>query len=137
MNKQDTASPTVSTEEILLSYAIDAIERRHVTTCDIPGSFMQSNMKTETGERVTTKLKGLMAQLLLKIAPNDYEEYTEIENGKPVIYATMEKTLYGTLQAALSFYENLSGELQKWGFVINPYDFCVANNAPLYVILMI
>ena len=68
-----------------------------------------------------------MAQLLLKIAPDEYEQYIEIENGKPTLYATMEKALYGTLQAALLFYENLSGELQKMGFKINPYDFCVAN----------
>ena len=78
MNKQDTASPTVSTEALLLSCVIDAIERRQVATCDIPGAFMQSKMKTETGKRVTIKLEGLMAQLLLKIYPNDYEEYREI-----------------------------------------------------------
>jgi hypothetical protein len=37
------------------------------------------------------------------------------------------KALYGTLQAALLFWQNLSTELLKWGFEINPYDFCVAN----------
>jgi hypothetical protein len=37
------------------------------------------------------------------------------------------KALYGTLQAALLFWENLSKQLQEWGFEINPYDFCVAN----------
>jgi hypothetical protein len=37
------------------------------------------------------------------------------------------KALYGTLQAALLFWENLSSQLQEWGFEINPYDFCVAN----------
>jgi hypothetical protein len=31
------------------------------------------------------------------------------------------------LQAALLFWQNLSTELKKWGFKINPYDFCVAN----------
>jgi hypothetical protein len=37
------------------------------------------------------------------------------------------KALYGTLQAALLFWQNLSTQLQEWEFEINPYDFCVAN----------
>jgi hypothetical protein len=49
------------------------------------------------------------------------------KNGKGVIYVILTKALYGTLQAALLFWQNLSGKLQKWGFEINPYDFCVAN----------
>jgi hypothetical protein len=44
-----------------------------------------------------------------------------------VIYVILTKALYGTLQATLLFWQNLSGKLQKWGFEINPYDFCVAN----------
>ena len=35
--------------------------------------------------------------------------------------------MYGTLQAALLFWKNLTGALQDWGFEINPYDWCVAN----------
>jgi hypothetical protein len=35
--------------------------------------------------------------------------------------------LYGTLRAALLFWQKLSKTLQSWGFVINPYDWCVAN----------
>jgi hypothetical protein len=37
------------------------------------------------------------------------------------------KALYGTLQAALLSWQNLSTQLKEWGFEINPYDFCVAN----------
>jgi hypothetical protein len=37
------------------------------------------------------------------------------------------KALHGTLQAALLFWQNLSTEFKKWGFEINPCDFCVAN----------
>ena len=39
-----------------------------------------------------------------------------------------ESALYGTLQAALLFWRNLSGFLiEKLGFEANPYDFCVVN----------
>jgi len=40
---------------------------------------------------------------------------------------TIKKALYGTLQAALLFWKLLSETLQEWGFVLNPYDKCVAN----------
>jgi len=43
-SKDETASPTVMTESLFLSAAIDALEGRHVVTVDLPGAFMQTNM---------------------------------------------------------------------------------------------
>jgi hypothetical protein len=73
------------------------------------------------------KLEGVMAEVILKIDPKLYTKYVVTEHGKDVIYVILEKALYGTLQAALLFWQNLSGKLKEWGFEINPYDFCVAN----------
>jgi hypothetical protein len=95
---------------------IDDVEKLDIATCDIPGAFMQSDMKG----KVVMKLKGVMAKVILKIDPKKYTR-------KDVIYAILKKALYGTLQAALLFWQNLCTELKKWGFDINPYDFCVAN----------
>ena len=45
-----------------------------------------------------------------------------------MICTELNKALYGTLQAALLFWRNLSGFLvEKLGFEGNPYDFCVVN----------
>jgi hypothetical protein len=52
---------------------------------------------------------------------------TAIEKGKPVLYIQLMKALYGTLQAALLFWQDLTSQLEKWGFKLNPYDWCVAN----------
>jgi hypothetical protein len=123
MSKQETSSPTVATEALILTCVIDAIEKRDVATCDIPGAFMQSDMKG----KVVMKLEGVMAEVIKKIDPKLYSKYIEKENGKEVIYVILKKALYGTLQAALLFWQNLSTQLKKWGFEINPYDFCVAN----------
>jgi hypothetical protein len=35
--------------------------------------------------------------------------------------------MYGLLRSALLFYRKLRAELEHFGFVINPYDPCVAN----------
>ena len=77
--------------------------------------------------KVVMKLEGVMAEIIIKIDPKKYEKFVVQENGKDVIYVILTKALYGTLQAALLFWQNLSTQLQEWGFEINPYDFCVAN----------
>ena len=39
----------------------------------------------------------------------------------------MKVALYGTLKAALLFWKKLTASLKLRGFVINPYDWCIAN----------
>ena len=123
IDKADSASPTVSTDAVFFTAIIDAIERRDVAIIDIPGAFMHSDMDPN----VFMRLDGLMAELLLEVDREMYEPYVTYEKGKPVIYVEMLKALYGTLRAARLFWERLSRVLVSWGFVINPYDSCVAN----------
>jgi hypothetical protein len=112
MTKEDTSSPTVATEALMLSCMINATKNRDVATCDIPGAFMQSKMEG----KVIMKFEGVMADIIRKIGPQQYEKHTVYEQGKPVIYVLLLKALYGTLQAALLFWENLSSQLKEWGF---------------------
>jgi hypothetical protein len=53
------------------------------------------------------------AKVIIKIDPKKYTKYVAKENGKDVIYVILTKALYGTLQAALLFWQNLSGKLKK------------------------
>jgi hypothetical protein len=123
MSKEKISSPTVATEALILTCVIDAMEGRDVATWDIPGFFMQSDMKG----KVLMKLEGVMAEVILKIEPRQYTKYVVQENGKDVVYVILQKALYGTLQAALLLWQNLSTQLVEWGFEITPYDFCLAN----------
>ena len=121
--KEDSSSPTVSIEAVLLSSLIDAIEGRYNVVVDLPGAFMQAHMKDD----VFMTFEGAMAELMVQIPPEIYRKYVTVKNGKPILYVKLQKALYGNLQAALLFWQNLSGTLQDWGFEINPYDSCVAN----------
>jgi hypothetical protein len=56
-----------------------------------------------------------------------YQKYVKDENGKLVLYVELLKALHGTLKAALLFWKLLRSKLVSWGFVINPYHWCVAN----------
>jgi hypothetical protein len=122
-NKEDASAPTVSIEAVMLSAVIDAMEGRDVATVDIPGAFMQADID----EVVHVKFEGEIAEMLVKLDPKLYRKYVRDENGKSVLYVELLKALYGTLKAALLFWKLLSKKLISWGFVINPYDWCVAN----------
>ena len=121
--KEETSSPTIATESLFLSCIIDAEEERDMATCDIPGAFMQALMD----ETVHVRLSGPLALLLKRVDPKKHSKYVVMEKGKPVTYVKLKKALYGTLQAALLFWKDLTAELKKWGFKPNPYDECVAN----------
>ena len=71
LSKEDSASPTVSLESLFLTSIIDAKEGRDVMTCDIPNAFIQATMpKIEKGsEKVIMKIKGILLELLIEIAP--------------------------------------------------------------------
>jgi hypothetical protein len=70
----------------------------------------------------------MMAMMPMTVDPDKYRTYISEENGKQVLYVELQKALYGTLQAALLFWENLTEFLtNELGFEVNPYDSCVVN----------
>jgi hypothetical protein len=99
VTKQETSSPTVATEALTLTCVVDVIERLDVATCDIPGAFMQSDMKG----KVAMKLEGVMTEVILKVDPKLHAKHVEKENSKGVMCVILTKALCGTLQAALLF----------------------------------
>ena len=124
MTKTETSSPMVSLEAMMLSCAIDAREGRYVTVTDIPGAFLHADMNQD----VHMLLEGTIMELMVKLEPKLYRKYTwRNKNNKTMLYVKLRKALYGTLQAALLFWELLSNTLKEWGFKINEYDQCVAN----------
>ena len=122
-NKEDTTSPIITTEAHFLTCLVDAIENRYVATCDVPGAFMHFDID----EQLHLKQEREIAELLVKVDPT-YAEFMSKEKGKTVIYAELSKALYGTLQASLLFWKNLSTFLiNDQGFKVNPYDWWVVN----------
>ena len=122
-SKEETTSPTITTEALFITCLVDALENRCVATCDMPGAFMHSDID----EQVHVKLEGEIDELLVKVDPT-YAEFVSKEKGKTIIYTELSKALYGTLQAALLFWKNLSAFLiEEQGFEVNLYDWCVVN----------
>jgi hypothetical protein len=65
---------------------------------------------------------------VLLMVDSGYSEFVTYENGRKVLYVELQKALYGTLQASLLFWKELSTFLvSTLGFEFNPYDKCVVN----------
>ena len=121
--KDETSSPTVFIESLFLSSMIDGYKHRKVMTLDIPGAFMQ----TDIDETIHIRLDRPLVDLLIKVDPS-YQSFVCHERGQRVIYTCLNKALYGTLQAAMLFWKELTRFVTAdLGFTINPYDSCVAN----------
>lgn len=122
--KDESTSPTVSNEANFALAAIAAKERRIVATMDLPGAFLHA----DNDSFVLMKMTGRLAELMVKTAPSLYRKFViEDATGKPVLYVQLQKALYGMLKSALLFYRKLVADLTAMGFVLNPYDPCVAN----------
>ena len=124
IKKEDAASPTVATDSVFITGAIDAYEGRDVATCDLPGTFLH----TITDEKVIMVLRNKLCDLMVAVNPKLYRKYVcKDKRGKPVLYAELFKSLYGLMRSVLLFYRKLKKELEEYGFELNPYDPCVAN----------
>jgi hypothetical protein len=74
------------------------------------------------------RLRGKLAELMVKVAPEIYTKYVIINSkGETVLYVRLLNALYGIMKAALLYYQRFDTDLKSIGFEINPYDPCVAN----------
>ena len=103
---------------------IDAFEGQKLAIVDIGTAFFRADNDKE----VLMKLRRKIVELLVQLKPTMYRKYVTVgPNGEPILYVRLLKALYGLLRSALLFYKKLRGDLENMGFVVNPYDPCVAN----------
>ena len=128
MQREESASPTVMTESVLITAVIDAKQNRDVMTCDIPNAFVQTEMKkTRKGERVVMKICGALVDILTEMDYDKFDPFVTYEKGHKVLYVVMSKALYGMLDSSLLYYKKFRKDIEEMGYIVNPYDPCVAN----------
>ncbi len=102
--KEDVALPAVSTKSVFITSAIAASEKRKVRCYDIPSAFMN----TDVDEDVLMVLKGELAEMMIQIAPQNYQKYVTVaRKGTPIMYVKFQKALYGLMRASLLLYRKL------------------------------
>jgi hypothetical protein len=101
MQREEMSSPTVSTESVLLTPAIEAREGRDVAICDIPNASIQTDVEPvdSDGNRTIMKIRGTMVGILCEM-DQDYVECVVKEGYQDVLYVHITKAIYGLLVSA-------------------------------------
>ena len=127
VTKEESSSPTVSTELVLLTSIVDAQEGREVAVIDIPNVFIQTRVQ-DAKDRVIIRITGVIVDWLVKAAPKVYASYVATnKRGEKSLLVECYNAIYGTMVAGLLYYRKFTSSLKKRGFVMNPYDPCVWN----------
>ena len=127
IDKEESSSPTVATEAVILTLIIDAEEQRELAVIDIPNAFIQTVVEDKS-KRVIIRITGMLVDFLCEIAPDVYSDYVSTgKNGVKEILVECLNALYGTMVASLLFYKKFTNSLASKGFKMNPYDPCVWN----------
>jgi hypothetical protein len=129
IGKEEASSPTVAHEVVVITAVIDVYEKRDVAIVDLPNAFIQTENEKlkDEHEMDILKVRGALADLLIQVAPEVYGPFATKENGITTLYLEILRALYGMIKSPLLFYRKLVKDLVSIGFVINPYDICVAN----------
>ena len=115
----DTSSPAVGLPSVKMCLVQAAKEGRKAAKVDIGGAYLNAKM---TGEEVHMELAQDLTNIVTKILPETRKFATD---GKLVV--RLDKALYGCVQSARLWYEELTKVLRDAGFKHNAVDTCVMN----------
>jgi hypothetical protein len=86
--KDETSSPTVSTDALMMSVMIDACENRDVAIADVTGAYLHAFLDDFT----LSKLEGESVEIMCSVCEK-YRNFVTCENGKKVLYLQLLKSL--------------------------------------------
>ena len=123
-SRSETSSPTASTSAILIIAQLAAAEGRHVISLDIGSAYLNANMpKDDPSKLVFMAIAPLIAGILTDIDPG-FKKFLRPDGS---IIVELDQALYGCIESALLWYNELSTFLGSIGFCPNPYEKCILN----------
>jgi hypothetical protein len=115
---RDTSSPTVNLSSVYMVLSVASKERRKVGSADVGMAYLNADISKDVFMKIDTRL----AQMLVKLFP---DKYRLDKDGR--IYVKLRKALYGCIESAKLWFDEISKSLREMGFIANPYDPCVFN----------
>lgn len=90
-----------------------------MATLDIRGAFVQIHLGDK---KVVIKFDRRTAELLAMRDPKLSYPHILVEKNRTVLYAELQKGLYGILQSSLNFWKQVTNDATKIVYVINTHD---------------
>ena len=114
---KEISSPTVALTSVLTMAALAAKEGKHIMTLDHKAAYLNAAMEGPTVEM-------LISPEVVEILCDIDVSYRKFIRADKKIAVRLKKALYGCVQSAMLWYNELSATLEKMGFIRNPYDTC-------------
>lgn len=107
VSKDNSSSPTISIYTLMAKCVMSAMEEWKVVTCDVPGSFLQSDWLDDNDCYI--KFEGMMVKMLCEIDPKYRSKvlYTK-DRKRKFLYGKLVKAVYRTFLGAILFCNKLS-----------------------------
>jgi hypothetical protein len=118
---EDVSSPTASVLAVYYVAAMAAREGRCVKVCDIAGAYL--NAKMDEAHRVFIKMGNVEAAVITAIDP----KYKKFVNEDGTLLLRLLRALYGCIESARLWYQELAKALEEEGFKANDVEPCVFN----------
>ena len=121
---EEMSSPTVALTSVLTMAALAAKKERHVMTLDHNAVYLNAAME---GSSVEILISPEVVEILCDIDVA-YRKFIRADNK---IAVWLMKALYGCIQSAILWYNELTATLEDIGFHRNRYDNCSFSRAQL------
>ena len=110
-DKYDTSSPALAIESFVATLVIDSAEERDVAVCDVVGAFL----KADQPDFVLLRVTGPVINAIVRANESKYKPYITHKSGTRVLYLQLLNAMYGTLTAALLWYQMFVEYLLEMG----------------------
>lgn len=112
---KEISSPTVALTSVLTMAALAVNEKRHVMTLDHKAAYLNASMN---GPPIEMLISPEIVEILCDID----NSYSKIARADKKIAVRLKKALYGCVQSAMLWYNELTATLENMGFNCNSYD---------------
>ena len=121
----DLSAPTAAMSSVFAVAAIAAYESRGVHTIDITGAYLNADMH-KTGIDVYMRIDGQNMKILCEL-DETYKRYIQKSEKGDYLVVNLDRALYGCVESAKLWYNDLKETLNKAGYEVNNKDECVFN----------
>ena len=126
----NSSSPTASMTSIFIETAIAAKKKQTVVSLDVGSAYLNS-IQTNV---IYMSLDKELSKIVVELYP-DYEQYVDPNNGK--ITVQLKKALYGCIESARLWYENIKETLESINFTSNQLDRCIFSKEDCTIIIYV
>ena len=129
---EDVSSPTASVTTLLTVVALAAKNGWKVGSADVTGAYLNAHMPTE-GHRVRMVLNPEISDILSEV-DGKYGDYKR-RDGSLVV--ELKKALYGCVESAQLWYNEVSGFLKSIGLKASKADPCLFTGKDMHIVLFV